>query len=223
MVRIKIVIADGASIEAGVIDLNIENSLYNGGSIAAKNAININAGQSVINENGAIKSGGLLSINANDIINQSSVNALAWLNGAGNPTASITSGNVYLNAADNIENTRASIVSNNFLSIIAGKDFLNQSAKSSFAAGQDRYSDLSAIAEVKSNGNLLISAGRSIQDYAGRISSAGDMYLTAQGDISFDAAALNNARFYGENGYAVTETTTVNRTSSLETRGNLIV
>jgi filamentous hemagglutinin family protein len=221
--RNKIVIANGSLIEAKQIDLDVANNLYNSGSIIAWDAINIQAGGGVTNEDGTIKAGGALAIDANDIVNRSSVNALAWLNGAGASSALIAGENVYLSAANNIENAGASILSNDFLAINADKDFINRSVVSSFEAGKDRYEDLSSVAEVRSLGDALISAGGSIINAAGEIASGGDLYLTAQGDISFDAIALNNVRFYGENGFAVTETTKVNQTSSLDAQGNLIV
>ncbi|MDR0665484.1 MAG: hemagglutinin repeat-containing protein, partial [Helicobacteraceae bacterium] len=219
--RGRIAIENGAIIEADVVDFFIADGLSNSGVIKAEDRLSIASDGTIANINGTIKSGGSLRLSASDILNQSSVNPLAWLYGVSDPLASILGENVYLSANGDIKNVGGSIASRDLLSISAQGDYINQSTTNSFAIGQDRYEVISQIASTTAEGALNVMTGGSIIDGAGAISAGGDARLSAQESVVFDSVALRNSRFYGQNGYAVTENSTTNETSALNIGGNL--
>ncbi|MFY9110025.1 hemagglutinin repeat-containing protein, partial [Aliarcobacter butzleri] len=162
---------DGASINASSIDLNVQNSMTNSGTIKSDNDIKLTS-DSITNNSGVILANGNATlISKDDFVNKN--------------------GGVIKANDIQIASTEGSVINETF----SQKNIINQ-GRDNFT-----YTLIGNTSSIQANNNLIIQAKNDIINTGANLSATNSVLLQTQnGDINLNAITLENGRNQYSNG-----------------------
>ncbi|MCG3680101.1 filamentous hemagglutinin N-terminal domain-containing protein [Aliarcobacter butzleri] len=162
---------DGASINASFIDLNVQNSMTNSGTIKSDNDIKLTS-DSITNNSGVILANGNATlISKDDFVNKN--------------------GGVIKANDIQIASTEGSVINETF----SQKNIINQ-GRDNFT-----YTLIGNTSSIQANNNLIIQAKNDIINTGANLSATNSVLLQTQnGDINLNAITLENGRNQYSNG-----------------------
>ncbi|WP_036177525.1 hemagglutinin repeat-containing protein [Massilia sp. 9096] len=201
--------AGSAVISGGEVNMNLTSMTNTGGVIAGTNNLNITSTGDITNRSGTITGGNVaLKSTAGSIVNQTAVsgsgNALQYVTDVGKTAGIVATGNLSLNAGQDVKNIGAQMAAGGNASLVAGNNVTfdtiarkttvsSSSAESGFMKSTVSSTSTTTVDQIKSGltagGDLNISAGKDITLAGTDTVAGGNAKLDAGGDINLLARA----------------------------------
>jgi adhesin HecA-like repeat protein len=217
--RDRIIIRDGAIMMADNIDLDISGDVNNSGYLVATNDLNLEVEGDIRNIDGNIESGNDLTLQAQNILNQSTTNSISWFTGArdkATQTGIRSGGNLNLIAQKRLDNIGSEIKSQGY-ALLKASTLTNRTTWSATEGSQYfKSSGIDAIASIQSRGDLHIQ-GNSFTDTAGNIQADQNLIANLTGNMQFNSLALEQRKFSNEGKWEVQRNRTDHTVSTLKT------
>ena len=220
--RDNIQLHNGSLLAADDIDLDIAADFSNSGSVYAANNIKLDVQGDIRNIDGNIQSGGNLSLVAANILNETSLNDIAWFTGSrdANNQAGITAaGNLLLTASNRLDNIGGRLKAGNH-ALLKAQDINNKTTLAGYDNGRFARTRMDGLASIETAGSLQLQGGN-FTDTAGSIKTGDNFIAKLDGDMRFDSLKLKTSNFRNQGDWKVQQTQVDHQVSKLDIGANL--